>query len=511
MSHRRTPARGHRRPARSVAFGSGLAAVLHLLLAGTARAGSADPYALTEATADGGAPPAPTVMPSTIDGGAAPAASEALIAGLEEQKQELREQKEALKEAQQAVGDLQQKVDVAAAANEDRDWTNRFKIYGFTDVGLNRAWVDEKSQAGAFLSSANATSFVVGNLNVYFDAQPVKGWRSLVEIRFTNAPHGEVASLGGLAGQFRRTSTMQNDPHAGSAVATMWGGYTVIERAHIDWTDLRYLKVRVGNFFTPFGIWNVDHGTPTLIAVQLPGVIQLRQMPLRQTGVQIYGNTFAGEWEVGYTATVSNGRQELSNFAFDDNRGFGGRVYANNEKGSTAVKLGASFYTGRVRDQQIHVTGVAPLTFDHKSTFDYREIVGGVDASVDVGRTRIRAEAAMNSIQHEEGQHQTQAGVTPTFKPNLIHSTAYMLVAHTLPFAPIEVYGTADVGYGPMLGIGNVTVAPGVGVNIRFTKATMLKTQFTQALLFDTEDRLPASEISKNNASFLFSRLVLVF
>ncbi len=276
---------------------------------------------------------------------------------------------------------------------------------------------------------------MVGNLDLYLDAQPVKNWRSLVEIRFTNAPHGEITSLGGLAGTFKRTSTQQIDPNAGSADATMWGGYTVIERAHVDWTQLPYLKVRVGNFFTPFGIWNVDHGTPTLIAVQLPGVIQLRQMPLRQTGVQIYGSTFKGDWELGYIATVSNGRQELSNFAFDDNRGFGGRVYANNEKGEATVKLGASFYTGRVTDEEIDVTGIDPVTYVRKSTFDYREVVGGLDASIDVGRTRLRAEAAISSISYAPGKHALAetASLTPQYKPDSIETTAYMVVAHTLP------------------------------------------------------------------------------
>lgn len=458
--------------------------------------------------------PAPTAAPTAAPADA-PARSEAadttLATELAAQKKELGEQKKALEEAAQAVSDLQQKVDTAAAASEDRDWTNRFKIYGFTDVGLNRVWVDEKSEAGAILNSANATSFVVGNLNLYFDAQPVKGWRSLVEIRFTNAPHGEVSALGGLAGTFKRTSTQQIDPHAGSVVASMWGGYSVIERAHIDWTDLSYFKVRVGNFFTPFGIWNVDHGSPTLIAVQLPSVIQFRQMPIRQTGVQVYGNTFAGDWELGYMATVSNGRQELSNFAFDDNRGFGGRLYANSENGDVSLKFGASFYTGRVKDQQISVTGIAPLTFERTSTYDYREVVGGVDASIDVGRTRIRAEAAVNSIRYEDGQHEMVPGATPTYKPNMVQSSAYLLVAHTLPWLPVELYTSADLLYGPMVGVGNATVGPSLGMNIRFTKATMLKTQVTEGMVFDTRNRTPQHEIARNNGTYLFSRLVLVF
>ncbi|HSO32508.1 MAG TPA: porin, partial [Labilithrix sp.] len=351
------------------------------------------------------------------------------------------------------------------------------------------------------------------NLDLYLDAQPVKNWRSLVEIRFTNAPHGEVTSLGGLAGKYQRVSTQQIDPNAASAIATMWGGYTVIERAHIDWTGFEYLKVRVGNFFTPFGIWNVDHGTPTLIALQLPGVIQLRQMPLRQTGVQVYGSAFKGDWELGYTATVSNGRQELSNFAFDDNRGFGGRVFANNEKGEAMIKLGASFYTGRVRDQEVDVTSITPLTLERKTNFDYREIVGGLDASVDVGRTRIRAEATVASVRYDDGKHEVtlSASPVPQYMPSYVEATAFALVAHTLPWVPVELYGTSDIGHGPVLGVGDTIVVPSVGMNIRFTKATMLKTQVSRSMFFDSRGRSGRHEMAENNSTMLFSRLVLVF
>ena len=432
----------------------------------------------------------------------------------EEQKTDLAEQKKSLEDARQRIADLEQKVDSAASVSDENDWTNRFKLYGFTDVGVNRIWVDDTSPVGVYLNSPNATSFVVGNLDLYLDARPLKNWRSLVEVRFTSAPHGEVASLGGIGGKFKRTSTQQIDPNAASANAAMWGGYTVIERAHIDWTGLEYLKVRAGSFFTPFGIWNVDHGTPTLIALQLPGVIQLRQMPLRQTGVQLYGSAFKGDWELGYIATVSNGRQELSNFAFDDNRGFGGRVYANNEKGEATVKLGASFYTGRVKDQEIDVASISPLAIERKSNFDYREIVGGLDASVDIGRTRIRAETALSSIEYEPGKHELaqSASALPQYKPNSLETSAYLLVAHTLPFAPIELYATGDLLYGPQIPIADTVISPSVGMNIRFTKATMLKTQVNETFFFNTRHTDQSEhDTARNNATMLFSRLVLVF
>ncbi len=483
-----------------------------------ARVGVAAVLLLTPAVANAQAPETPPEAPPAEE--SKPAQPEAtpdvaaLAAELAEQKKELaaqrkalEEQKQALEESQQAVDDVAAKVDTAAAAG-DSDWASRFKIYGFTDVGLNRVWANDDSIVAHTLNSSNATSFVIGNLNLYFDAQPVKGWRSLVEVRFTNAPHGEIASVGGLGGTFQRVSTQQYDPHAGSVAAPMWGGYTVIERAHLDWTDISWLKVRVGNFFTPFGIWNVDHGTPTLISVQLPGLIQTRIMPIRQTGIQVYGNTFAGDWELGYVATVSNGRQELSNFAFDDNRGFGGRVYANNEKGDLSMKFGASFYTGRVRDKQVDVVGINPLTFKSYSNYDFREIVGGVDASVDVGRTRIRAEAAFNRTQYDDGKHQVALTDPSQFLPNNVAKSGYVLMAHQLPFAPIEPYAMVDGSHLPAMGLGDAILTPSAGVNVRFTKATMWKTQFSHSFFFDMAN---GSDVSTHNASYLFSRLVLVF
>lgn len=129
MSNRNS-ARLRGRLAHSFATRAGLAALLQLLLVSTAYAADEDtPLIPTAPAADAAAP--------------AKAAAGSVAEQLEEQKKELTEQKKALTEAQEAVVDLQQKVDAAGSANEDHDWANRFKIYGFTDVGLNRVWVDE--------------------------------------------------------------------------------------------------------------------------------------------------------------------------------------------------------------------------------------------------------------------------------------------------------------------------------------------------------------------------------
>ncbi len=451
-------------------------------------------------------PPAPA--PEGGDQGAVKGADLATLAA------EVAAQRKALESAQKAIDDLRAKADTPPTAGEG-DWTSKFKIYGFTDVGVNHVWAKRGSALAAYVPSANTTSFVIGNLNLYFDAQPIKNWRSLVEIRFTNAPHGEVKSIGGLTGQpFARTSTEQFDPHSTSTAMPMWGGYTVIERAYVEWTQYQALKVRVGNFFTPFGIWNVDHGTPTLIALQLPGLITQEMMPLRQTGLQIYGNAFAGAWELGYAATLTNGRQELSNFAFDDNRGFGGRVYASNESGDVTTKFGASFYTGRARDQSIELVSLAPLRFGTSSTYAYRELVGGLDFALDASATRVRAEVAMSTIDYDPGKHQPSTLTPGAFQPDQALANAYALVAHQLPFAGLEPYASLDLGFGSKTELGDAYVAPSMGLNVRFNASVMLKSQLTRAYFLETGDHAYGEggyEGSINNSSYFYSRLVLVF
>jgi hypothetical protein len=427
--------------------------------------------------------------------------------------------KKALAEAQAKLDELSARVEASEAAAAEQapaEEDRRVRIYGFMDMGLQRAWIPESSPVSAVVNSSNATSFVVGNLNVYLDAQPIPGWRGLLEVRFTNAPHGEVTNYGGFAGTFNRTTTKQNDPHASTPNSPMWGGYTVIERAHIDWTDNDLFKLRVGSFFTPFGIWNVDHGTPTLIALLLPQTIAFGQFPIRQTGVMLYGSKTTGGWELGYNATLTNGRQELSNFAFDDHRGYGARLFANREDGDLTIKFGLSGYTGRVRDKVVDVVGISPtVQLSNYSTLDYREYVGGADVSVDAGRTRLRAEAAVRRVTYEPGKRDPAVGLGSPggVQPDRFSTTAYFLVAHQLPFWGLEPFAVFDSIFAP-IGIGDTILSPGGGFNIRFIDAVQLKSQFNYGFalnLREVSKETATGNPSDSNIALLSSRLVLVY
>jgi hypothetical protein len=464
-----------------------------------------------------GAPPAATsAAPADVTPSAAaptPAAPDASAndpaAELRQMRAELAEQKrqlEALKAKEEATA-----TEAAAAAEPTPEDTEpqKFSIYGFMDMGFQRTWADPKSPVSNFLNS-NASTFVLGNLNMYLDAQPVKHWRGLMEIRFTNAPLGNVESVGGFGQTFKRTTTEQIDPNGASLNAPMWGGYTVIERAHIDWTPRQEFNIRAGYFFTPFGIWNVDHGSPTLISTFLPQLVVDKLFPIRQTGLMLFGSTLTGPWELGYMATLTNGRQELSAYDFDDDKAFGGRLYARCDC-DIRSQFGLSFYEGDNNDKVVTLTQVSPLKFQNSESFRYKEWSLGADVSLDMGPTRFRAEGLIRRVKYDVGKRQPSSPLFAPggFLPDSYTSTAYALLAHQLPWGGLEPLVFGEILHGP-ISVGDTVVQYSAGLNVHFTPATQLKMQVARSHFFNVRANGP-SDPARNDDTTLFTRLVLAY
>jgi hypothetical protein len=446
------------------------------------------------------APPAPTAdkaPESAADLGA-------LRAELDEVKRALDEVK-----AQQAEA-------AAAATSEEGSSSDGepLKLYGFMDMGVQHIWVRPDAPL-AHIFQVNNTSFVVGNINLYVDAQPIKHFRGLAELRFTNSPLGDITNYGGLAGTFKRTNTFSYDSGGTAINAPMWSASVILERAWIEWNEHQALKFRVGNYFTPFGIWNEDHGTPTLISLALPQFIVQRWMPIRQTGIMLYGSAFAGDWELGYTGTLSNGRQEISNYNFDNNFGLGARVYARRDTGQVNTTFGLSYFTGKTMDKETDVVadpnGINGLSFVDKTTLAYSEHVAGADVSIDVDATRIRAEGVVRRLVYEPG-HRVPGDplfAPGSFAPNSWQECVYLLVANQLPWFGIEPYLWGEVQEQPTV-LGDLIWVGSVGVNVHFNSAIQLKTQATRAVFTNWLYKSPYDN-SLNDATTLYSRFVMAF
>jgi hypothetical protein len=420
-----------------------------------------------------------------------------------------------VEENKKAIADLKAAQEEAAAASPDEPVAEqeKLKIYGFADMGFQYVQINKQGLL-ANVYDVNEPDFVLGNVNLYFDAQPVENWRGLVEVRFTNAPEGKITNFGGLGGKFTRASTLTDDTTGAALNAPLWGGSLVIERAWLEYNRLQAVKIRVGNWFTPFGIWNEDHGTPTLISLAWPQFMTQRWMPLRQTGLMAYGNAFAGSWELGYAATLSNGRQEESTLNIDGYLGYGGRLYARRDTGDVNTTFGVSFFTGKTRDKQVAVTGVEPLTWKTTHTYEYNEYVMGADASIDIGKTRIRSEGVIRRLTYKPGERalQNQVLVPGGQEPDRWEHSLYVLVAQQLPWKTLDMfepYVWAEAFQTPTL-VGDGTFVSSVGLNVHFNPAITWKNQVAHVNFFDWEYDSPFDN-SKNNINQFYSRLVMAF
>jgi hypothetical protein len=470
------------------------------------------PAAPERATPAATAPPAGASEPRTPDASAAKPAGDEPDAKMAAMQAEMAAMKQALEQVQ-----AQQAAAAAATAppsGDDGSSGEALKIYGFMDMGIQHIWVRRRAPL-AHIFQVNNTSFVVGNLNLYFDAQPIKHFRGLAEVRFTNAPLGDIINYGGLAGTFERKDTFSYDA-AGTAInAPMWTASVVLERAWLEWNQHQALKLRVGNYFTPFGIWNEDHGSPTLISLALPQFIIQRWMPIRQTGLMAYGSAFMGDWELGYVGTLSNGRQEISNYNFDNSFGVGGRVYARSETGRFNKTFGLAYFTGKTGDEVVNVvpSSTAPngIGFENQTTTVFNEHVAGADVSLDIDATRIRAEAVVRRLVYEPGHRPPGNPLySPgSFAPDAWQTSAYLLFAHQLPWLGIEPYVWGEVMNEPTI-VGDLFLIGSAGVNVHFNPSIQLKTQVTRVAISNWLYHSP-HEPSLNNTTSIYSRFVMAF
>ena len=377
-----------------------------------------------------------------------------------------------------------------AAASEAA--AQRFRIYGFTDAGFKKAWIRGRSQWNNIIE--DEYTFVIGNVNLYFDARPVDGFRALTEVRFTNYPNGVE-----FGSSFERQDTTIYDTNSSTGRNRVSWGSIVLERAWVQWDQYDFFKVRVGYFLTPFGIWNVDHGTPTLISLAMPDFWAMEYFPIHQTGIELLGSVPIGDWELGYHATVSNGRSPTQQDA-TNLKAFGGRVYARLQD-VTSVTVGASGYADHYEESAKTLAGVNPLRVTATETVAYDEYALGADLSLDYGPLRFRMEGAMHRLAYDPG-HRAEYGIegSGAFKPDSYTYDLYGLVAYALPWGGLEPYVYSEHRWDQYDDLQGCSL----GLNVRFNEAAQLKLQYMLSLFPDRSSH-------RDDFSYFDSRFVLAF
>jgi hypothetical protein len=471
-----------------------------LLAVGAVEAQPAPAAAAPAAAQPTAVPAAPAAEPTS-----APAAQPTLTA---DEIVKLQQQIAAL---EARVGELEQARVSAEVESLSQSATlpapDKFSVYGFADFGINHAWVGEHSFLRGLVNGE--TTFALGNLNLYFDFKPDPSWQVLTEVRFTEYPHGVEESIATpLGGEYVRTSTEVTDiASPATASGIRWGGI-VIERAYADWSYDERFNVRVGQFLTPYGIWNVDHGTPTLIALMMPHFVSSEVFPAHQLGVDLHGAFLDGGWELGYDAYLSNGRT-ATQLDFTGNKAFGARLRAS-RVAPLPFTLGTSFYYGEIDDISKSIVSFDPFVVDRQIILDATEWGVGADVSLDIDALRIRSEGILHQIRYAPGKRDHLRSAAPgTFAPDNNEYDAYLLFAYRLPVLGLEpfAYGEYNHYVSPY---GDDQSVLALGLNIYFTQFAQLKTEVARVLFFDI-DFDGDNTFSDNDMTLLFTRLAIAF
>ncbi len=365
-------------------------------------------------------------------------------------------------------------VDLAASTQIEE---YKLSLYGFADFMYSQALTKPSIQD-------RPASFAIGNLNLYIGSELGHGWRWLSEVRFMYLPQGSVPYETALTPEpGPRTDTTVED-YAEIQSSVRWGGLS-IERAYFEHTFLSWFTARAGQFLTPYGIWNVDHGSPVVVGVRRAYIIGQALFPARQTGLELYGGGLVGPVELGYHVTVSNGRGPLDAYAdLDRNKAVGGRVYVRHHSATVGtVTVGASGYRGRYTDAvpQGSFSSDGSLRLSEEVTEQYEELALAADLKWEREGLLVHSEAVLNDRAYTDSVRPAsvpQPG-PPGRIPDHRRAGVFVIAGYRFPF--VGAMPWAGVDY---FSFGSHDVYPTVaaliiGLNVRPTARVTLKAQYT--------------------------------
>ena len=327
-----------------------IAVLLTVTLAWVGPVRGADEAPLPPEPAPGGelASPTEAVAPSAPD--AADTKLDEVLAELKRQQEEIAALKAQNEEFAARFAEAEEAELAELESAESQEVDKRFLIYGFFDLTLFFYDTYEgESSDGLFVDSL---SFTINRLNLFFASQMTESLSVLAEIRFTFLPLGDETQFAEplfLGTEYERTDTQVRD--AFSQEIFHLGG-VVIDRLHLTWSPFDFFNVMAGRFLTPWGIWNVEHGSPVVIPTRHPYLMYQGAIPLAQTGVQIYGRVFpATGFHIDYAVSASNGRGPTEAvYDLKHQKALGFKLKFTYENSDVLASLGGYFYWGTTRD-----------------------------------------------------------------------------------------------------------------------------------------------------------------
>ena len=364
------------------------------------------------------------------------------------------------------------------------DESPKVELYGFADFSYLHPLSSQDQTLTHYIGPY--PRFYVGHLNLYMSSTLGESWRSLAEVRFTYSPTGDEDTPA-PDGSFPITDSSTYD-YAELQRTFSWGGIEV-QRAWLEYQPFDFLAIRGGHWLTPYGYWNDDHGSPTIITVHKPFAISEAYFPEHQTGLVAHGKYFIGPTALGYALTLSNGRGPFDTFRdLDGNKAVGGRLYVETPAIGN-LTIGVDAYRGRftasTKRYRVDVSNPEqPVAQLYRETdVAYDELSLGADVRFLWQGLHVQGEVMVNDAAYDE-EHRPRAGgfdPRPAFTADYRRLGAYLLLGYRTPWLSIMPYVMGEYA-----SFANSDQAPPVwawsaGVNVRPTANVVLKAELAIA------------------------------
>ena len=224
-----------------------------------------------------------------------------------------------------------------ASAHENVNQT--MSVAGYTDAAYV---VDSRNRI--------SPSFHMHHLSLFFKQQISQTWHFFSEIEFEHTPNfgaGDPVSVLVDCGVDTSCGT-PDDTYATINTLSDAEGKIFTEALNLDFTWRTYASFRLGRFFTPAGIWSIDHYPPFVTTQERPRHIR-KIFPQTTDGLMVYGIAPVFNHFVSYDFYTSNGEGNVAQTDMNNHKAVGLRLnidlpYLNN------FTIGTTFYHDVLND-----------------------------------------------------------------------------------------------------------------------------------------------------------------
>ncbi len=268
-----------------------------------------------------------------------------------------------------------------------------------------------------------------------------------------------------------------------------------------------------------------------LIGVDYPQFMNFNIVPIWQLGIEAFGTVPLGDdLRLDYAVTVANSRGPEDEYKDLGNmKAFGGRLKLVYNPEPFLVRLGGYAYYSQYRDteQQIDIQLTPALTIDpsYSPAFGsseivneaYNETVLTADAEIRVGRLRVIAEYARQTViytnpQQSDSQDKLLTGVpfnVTTYDPSHYGLGGYIMAAYEVPFHTPAL----DFSVTPYAGYDYVapTTSDPVRNNVQIRGGLNVKPSPFVTLKVEGSRLLPQSDLVASKAWILMSQVAFSF